>query len=188
MKKIYVIGIVCLVIVLGIFYYMNGTKEEYEDIYLEENTLSAQEEEPEVEKIKIHIIGEVVNPGIYEIDVGSRIDDAIKCAGGATSDVDFEKINLAYELSDGEKIYIPSIFDEETEYTMSSDVQNSKVNINKATASELETVNGIGPAIAEKIIAYRKENGRFNTIEDLKNVSGIGDKKYEAIKDKIVVK
>lgn len=109
-------------------------------------------------------------------------------AGGATANADFEKINLAYELSDGEKIYIYSIFDEETEYTMSSDIKNTKVNINKATASELETINGIGPSLAEKIIAYRKENGRFATVEDLKNVSGIGEKKFDAIKDKVVVK
>lgn len=109
-------------------------------------------------------------------------------AGGATANADFEKINLAYELSDGEKIYIYSIFDEETEYTMSSDIKNSKVNINKATASELETINGIGSSLAEKIIAYRKENGRFATVEDLKNVSGIGEKKYESIKDSVVVK
>lgn len=95
---------------------------------------------------------------------------------------------MAYELSDGEKVYIPSIFDEETEYTIGSDVKNTKVNINKATASELETINGIGPSLAEKIITYRKENGSFSSIEDLKNVSGIGEKKFEAIKDKIVVK
>ncbi len=116
------------------------------------------------------------------------MDDAIKVAGGATANADFEKINLAYELSDGEKINIPSIFDEETEYTMSSDVKNAKVNINKATASELETINGVGPALAEKIVAYRSANGRFATVEDLKNVSGIGEKKYEAIKDEVVVK
>lgn len=109
-------------------------------------------------------------------------------AGGATANADFEKINLAYELSDGEKIYIYSIFDEETEYTMSSDIKNTKVNINKATASELETINGVGPALAEKIIAYRTANGRFATVEDLKNVSGIGEKKFDAIKDKVVVK
>lgn len=109
-------------------------------------------------------------------------------AGGATANADFEKINLAYELSDGEKIYIYSIFDEETEYTMSSDIKNTKVNINKATASELETINGVGPALAEKIIAYRTANGRFATVEDLKNVSGIGEKKFETIRDAVVVK
>lgn len=109
-------------------------------------------------------------------------------AGGATANADFEKINLAYELSDGEKIYIYSIFDEEIEYTMSSDIKNTKVNINKATASELETINGVGPALAEKIIAYRTANGRFATVEDLKNVSGIGEKKFETIRDAVVVK
>lgn len=122
------------------------------------------------------------------MEVGARIDDVVKIAGGATADADFEKVNLAYEISDGEKIYIPSIFDDETEYTMSSDIKNAKVNINKATASELETINGVGPALAEKIIAYRTANGRFTTVDDLKNVSGIGDKKFEAIKDYVVVK
>ena len=122
------------------------------------------------------------------MEIGSRVDDAIKAAGGATANVDFEKLNLAYELSDGEKVYIPSIFDEETEYTIGSDVKNTKVNINKATASELETINGVGPALAEKIVAYRNENGRFSSVEDLKNVSGIGEKKFESIKDEVVVK
>lgn len=192
MKKIYVVGIVFLVVIVGIFYvvdnFVDSTKEEYADIYVEENSLDENEVQVDVEKIKIHIIGEVASPGIYEIDAGSRIDDAIKCAGGATENADFDKVNLAYELSDGEKIYIPSIFDDEAEYTISNDVQNSKVNINKATSSELETINGIGPSLAEKIIAYRKENGRFSSIEDLKNVSGIGEKKYESIKDSVVVK
>lgn len=116
------------------------------------------------------------------------MDDAIKIAGGATADIDFEKLNLAYELSDGEKVYIPSIFDEEMEYNIGSNVKNTKVNINKATASELETINGIGPSLAEKIIAYRNENGRFASVEDLKNISGIGEKKFESIKDAVVVK
>lgn len=188
MKKIYIIIGVVFVAITGTYYLMNNQNQTNDDIYLEENVL---EEDVEVEsKIKIHITGEVLQAGLYEIDAGARIDDAIRCAGGITENADLNKVNLAYEISDGEKIYIPSIFDEEDEYNISSGMENAgrKININKATAQELQNINGVGPALAEKIVAYREENGKFSTIEDLKNVSGIGDKKFETMKDNIAVK
>ena len=122
------------------------------------------------ESIKVHITGEINNPGLIELTSGDRILDAIEKAGGTTSMADTSKVNLAYILSDGEKIYIPSINDEEgVEY-----IQN--------------TLNGIGESTAQSIIEYREENGRFSSPEELKNVSGIGDSKYEKIKDDICVK
>lgn len=190
MKKTYIIT--CLgILILGIFYFSKSTNKnnEYEDIYIEENHI-IEESKEEIDTIKIHIAGEIINEGIYEINVGSRIDDAIKIAGGIKENADLTNINLAYELSDGEKIYIPSIFDDEIEYNLNSDNTNlsGKININKANAEELQKISGIGESLANKIISYRKENGKFSNIEELRNVSGIGDKKYESIKEYIVVK
>lgn len=189
MKKIYIVLVIILVILISVFYIKGNNNLEYENIYIEETDVENIIEE-KISTIKIHVVGEVQTPGIYEIDIGSRIDDLIRKAGGCTENADLNKINLAYEVSDGEKIYIPSIFDEENEYNVSSDNENvnNKININKASVEELQTINGIGESLANKIVNYRKENGRFSSIEDLKNVSGIGDKKYENIKEYIVVK
>lgn len=115
-----------------------------------------------------------------------------------TENADISKINLAYVVQDGQKINIPNVNTVETEVYISQEIgeniivedikTNSKlVNINTATQAELETLTGIGSSTALKIINYRKENGKFKTIEDIKNVSGIGDAKFEAIKNEIYV-
>ena len=200
----FIMIIVILIIILVAYFIVNSNEEMYEEIYinsqvLEENLISISEIQ-EVEKIKIHIIGEVNNVGIYELAVGSRIQDAILAAGGASINADLNKVNLAYELEDGQKIKIPSIFDEEVAYIYNDSGENviienemsfsnfSKININKANSEELQKINGVGPSLAEKIITYREEKGKFRSIEDLKNVSGIGEKKYEAIKEYIMIK
>lgn len=127
----------------------------------------------------------------------SRIADAIEMAGGITEEADTNKVNLAYKLEDGEKIYIPSIYDKEEQAIISSDagqgvsetdnINKNKININKASEEELKSLPGIGEATALNIIEYRKNNGKFKSIEDLKNVQGIGNSKFENIKDKISV-
>lgn len=149
-------------------------------------------------KIKIHITGEVKNSGLYELEEESRISDAIQKAGGITAEADLTKVNLAYPLSDGQKIIIPSIKQENNGNYITEDsgeniieetnTQNTKININTATISELTTLPGIGESTAEKIKNYREENGKFKNIEDLKNVSGIGESKYNQLKDYIKVK
>jgi len=157
----------------------------------------------ETSEICIHIIGEVKIQGIVILNDGDRIIDAIEKAGGATEYADLEKVNLAFKLSDGQQVCIPNINDKNEEFvfvydssgknviTDNKDVdnnKNSKVNINTATQTELETLTGIGPSIAAKIIQYRKENGMFKSIEELKNISGIGDSKFESIREEVVVK
>ena len=159
------------------------------------------------EKIVVYIIGSVKNPGIVELDADSRVSDAVNVAGGLLEDADLSKINLAYKLEDGQKITIPSIHDktdEDSDYQdyisdesgdmISDSSSNSgssksqvKVNINSASQTELETLPGIGPSTAAKIISYRNENGKFKSIEDIKNVSGIGDSKFNNIKEFISV-
>ncbi len=153
--------------------------------------------------IYVHIIGEINTQGVLKLKKGQRIIDAIESAGGTTEIADLGKVNLAYVLSDGQQINIPSIYDDSTDFKYvtedsgnnvitdggSNNIEvSSKVNINTANQTELETLTGIGPSLANKIIQYRKQNGNFKSIEDLKNVSGIGESKFEAIKDSIVVK
>ena len=178
---------------------------------IEEGTENVEDFENEIindnEKIYIYITGEVNNPGIVVLPIGSRIVDAIDCAGGITQKADIMKVNLVYMLQDGMKVNIPSSIELKNnpnfEYiTMSSgDEKNattvdtksesafkvSNVNINTATQTELETLPGIGPSLALKIINYRKENGKFKSIEELKSVNGIGENKYEEIKKYIYV-
>lgn len=163
-------------------------------------------EKVEEETIIVHITGEVKNWGVIELPQGSRIIDAVNKSGGFTDSADVEAVNLAYVLSDGIKVYIPSKNEEKvgdftTEEYITADSgdnvitggeqmeenKNELVNINKATQTELETLPGIGPSTALKIISYRNENGAFSSIEDIKNVSGIGDSKFESIRDLICV-
>ena len=151
-------------------------------------------------EIVVHITGEVKREGIVYLQKGDRIVNAIAKAGGETKNADLSQVNLAYELQDGEKIYIPNKNEKVENYIISGnntsidndnetqeEVKETIININTADESELDTLPGIGPSIAKKIITYRNENGKFNTIEDIKNVSGIGDAKFEEIKKYITV-
>ena len=153
------------------------------------------------EEIAVHITGEVKKQGIIYLEKGSRVADAIKKAGGETKDADLSQINLAYILQDGQKIYVPNKNEEISQYiteksgnndteentTSNSNKEDKKVNINTANQSELDQLPGIGPSIAQKIIEYREENGNFKNIQELQNVKGIGNAKYEEIKDNVTV-
>ena len=160
-----------------------------------ENTIFNKES---IENIIIHVAGAVKNQGIVQVERGTRISDVINAAGGTTNEADLTKINLAYEVEDGQKIYVPSINDEINvesitqeagEYVLeNSNSKSSKVNINTASQTELETLSGVGPSTALKIINYREENGDFEKIEDIKNVPGIGEAKFESLKENICVK
>ncbi|MHB1347519.1 MAG: helix-hairpin-helix domain-containing protein [Candidatus Humimicrobiaceae bacterium] len=151
-------------------------------------------EEKSVTKIRVYICGKINKAGVYEINNGTRVIDLIELAGGADPDAFLESINLAELLSDGQKIYIPSKLEaggfENNNFQNSSLQASSKgklVNINFASASELEILPGIGPELAQRIVDYRNNSGVFKSKEDLKNVSGIGEKKYEALKDFITI-
>lgn len=155
----------------------------------------------EVVEIAVHITGEVKKQGLIYLKEGSRVADAIEKAGGETKNADLSQINLAYVLQDGQKIYVPNKNEKISQYitedsgnndtersnTSNSSKEDKKVNINTANQSELDSLPGIGPSIAQKIIEYREENGNFKNIEELQNVKGIGDAKYEEIKDRVTV-
>lgn len=188
-----IIGLIGIIIISIIIYYM--TQKIGNDEIIIENTESIEEEEVIEEKIAIHMTGCVKNPGIIELEDGARMDDAIQLAGGLTEDADLTNVNLAYKVEDGQKIYIPSIHDieekeiiqENQEEIFGEENETGKVNINTAKQTELETLPGIGPTIALRIIEYREENGKFTNIEELKEVEGIGEAKWEQIKDFIEI-
>jgi competence protein ComEA len=144
--------------------------------------------------ICVYVCGAVANPGVYYLESGSRVVDSIDAAGGCTEDANCDQLNLALPLEENERIYVPSAnADQEVNATSgaaagtgTAAIAGGKIDINSASASELVNLNGIGEALANRIIDYRCANGKFADIEDLKNVSGIGDKKFESIKDDIV--
>lgn len=196
-KNYILIGGIALIIVVIIIAYLSTLNKTEENTYqvLEIQEKNEEKIEETKEKIKVHIAGSVVNEGIVELEENARVADAIKEAGGTTVDANMEKVNLAYKLQDGQKIYIPN--NTEENYTIISEsmgeettnikIGTGKININTATQTELELLTGIGPSTASKIINYREENGKFKTIEEIKNVSGIGEAKYESIKEEITV-
>ena len=157
-----------------------------EQVVVEDNKV--EENELKDEKIKVHIVGEVNKPGLVELDVGSRIYDAIELAGGITNNADISKTNLAYILSDGEKIYIPNFEDDDNVSGIVQTNSNIKININTAKLGDLKNIPGVGDSTANSIIEYREKNGKFILIEDIQNVSGIGQSKFEKMKEYITVK
>ena len=146
---------------------------------------------PAPARIVVYVCGAVVNPDVYSLLEGSRVKEAVEAAGGFASDADRVRINLARRLSDGEQVYIPRVGEEVLPVTppvvVAPGQAGGKININTATAKELDTLPGIGPAYAERIIKYREEFGPFKKIEDMKKVRGIGDATFEEIKDLITV-
>lgn len=166
-------------------------KDEINDKVITDNQSSEQS------SIKVHISGEVVNPGVYSVGKNDRLDDLVKDAGGLSEQADIDRINLALRLEDQMRIIIPNINDRKSEDNKDienqalglvgqEDQKSDKVNINTANKEELMTLPNIGEKRALAIIEYR-EKKKFNKIEDIKNVSGIGDKYFEAMKDIIVV-
>lgn len=149
--------------------------------------------EPKTSSKKVHISGEINKPGVYKIKDDYRLEDLVNDAGGLTKNADINKINLALKLEDQMRIIIPNINDKDDEKNNITNQQispinenNKKININTADKAQLMNLPNIGEKRAEAIIEYREKN-RFNKIDDIKNVSGIGDKFFEAMKDMIVV-
>lgn len=171
----------------------------------QESGTEPQSAEPETQEIKIyyvHICGEVLSPGVYEMQEGDRVFQIVERAGGFTQSAAADCLNLAQELQDGMKLTVPSQDEvrergnqgnEITEYwyiqkdSVSPGGNDKKVNLNTAGKEELMTLNGIGEAKADAIIRYREEFGGFQVIEDVMNISGIKESAFQKIKDKITV-
>lgn len=199
-KIVIIIGILVIILVGWKIYDSSNFETEEENQVFDSSTQESKTEDEE-ELVIVHVTGEVKKPGVVRVKEGSRVEDIVKAAGGLTENADISNINLAYVVEDGTKIRIPSTDDEKQEeyitqsigegIIMQEESNNSRssiVNINTANETELEELPGIGASIAEKIIEYRNKNGKFKSIEDIKNVTGIGDSKFEKIKESIRVK
>ena len=143
--------------------------------------------------IRVHVSGAVRQPAVYELPVGSIVQDAVNAAGGPASDADLDHINLALELRDQQQVYVPRQGETDPPPVVSGGESDgggaagALININTATAAELETLPRIGPTTAQRILDYREANGPFATIEDIQDVTGIGPATFEGLKDMITV-
>jgi competence protein ComEA len=171
-----------ILIVLSLFVVFSGKSEEV----VAEQIAPTQMIAP---ALVIDVTGEVVSPGVYELPAGSRVIDAIKAAGGARPKAALSELNLARIIKDGEQIYVDPIYTagSPTRAGSKATAPRGPININRANASDLDSLDGIGPVIAKRIIAYRTTNGPFVVLEDLLKVSGIGDAKFAQFKEKIRV-
>jgi competence protein ComEA len=201
-EKITII-LLLIVIIVGVGIVLNKNINK-EDNFIINRASDISENKPaiqiEIPPVIIHIAGAVKNPGVYQLKSTDRIVDAVKIAGGAIEEANLDSINLASLLKDGQKIIVPYKTYSETGEEINTNIYNyvesvysssvstsAKININTANANLLQTLPGIGPVLSERIIEYRNQNGLFGMIDDIKDVSGIAEKKYEGIKDLICV-
>ena len=227
-KDYIIIGIIIISVI--IFMVLNiGKVKEFEEKEttgnIEKNITVSEENKDDKEKegneedkkenissetgIFVHIDGYVNNPGVYQLKENERTNVLIEKAGGLKNGYSIKNINLAAKLSDGDKVYIPSIEEEKTLGNQNNNIsvntvgkhtnngnnlnnnvsitKNNKININTANVSELKQITGIGESTANKIIDYRQNVGKFKKIEDIKEVKGIGESKFESLKNKITI-
>jgi competence protein ComEA len=211
--KIIAVAAVCCLVLCAVAYFaffgtaQGGLEVTKADSSSESSSLSEQGIESQANStdsetilVCVDVAGAVNSPGVVYIASDSRVADAIVAAGGAKEDAALSQINQARVVSDGEQIYVPSTAELESAPASSSSstpsnsvssssasLNDGKVNINTADSATLQTISGIGESKAEKIIAYRNANGNFKSVDELVNVSGIGEKTLESIRDKICV-
>jgi competence protein ComEA len=142
--------------------------------------------------IVVHLSGEVISPGVYQLPVGARIDDAVRAAGGVTPVGDVHRLNLAARLADGQHVVVPR----KAELSLASPVESAsavgspvaiRVNINTATVAELDGLPGVGPVTAQRIVAYRQQNGPFTSIEQLRDAKLVNQPTFEKIRDRVEI-
>ena len=201
--KEYKIIVICasLGLVLGGFFLLKPvaqTPAKESNLQTEVTTVSKDEQEDKNQKeevveqdlITVDVKGAVKSPGIYDLPVGSRINDAVQKAGGLTDNADSKSINLAQRISDEALVYVPTkeeATNQEAHSSASNTKENKKVNLNKASLEELKQVKGLGAKRAQDIIDHRESNGKFKSVDELKKVSGIGAKTIEKLKEYVTV-
>lgn len=198
-----------LVMLIGFFAWSNVTKttaDAQSDLPALSTTFSASSSasdlktersssQTETQKVFVDVKGAVKNEGVYELSSGSRVTDVVKLAGGFTEDADKKSVNLAEKVTDEAVIYVARVGENVAPTTTNSQANGSaqqeessdKINLNTATLAELQTISGIGAKRAQDIIDYRDANGGFSSVDDLANVSGIGEKTLEKLKSEVTV-
>jgi competence protein ComEA len=169
-----------VVVVLSIFIVIRGNTDEI-------TPPPVVVEQVQAPQIFVDVTGAVNTPGVYTLTASSRVIDAIKAAGGSAPGADLSTINLARVLADGEQIYVDAAVTNSKGVRVSTTKRSGPININRATVGDFDSLDGIGPVIANRIVSYRKTHGPFITVEDLQKVSGIGAAKFAQIKSKIRV-
>lgn len=201
--KEYKIIVICAIfgMVLGGFFLLKPvaqTPAKESNLQTEVTTVSKDEKEDKNQKeevveqdlITVDVKGAVKSPGIYDLPVGSRINDAVQKAGGLTDNADSKSINLAQRISDEALVYVPTkeeATSQEAHSNASNTKENKKVNLNKASLEELKQVKGLGAKRAQDIIDHRESNGKFKSVDELKKVSGIGAKTIQKLKEYVTV-
>lgn len=208
-NKMYLFVGVLIIAALAIYYFMPEKQENAinaDSQWQEEaaEPLKEQQKEKEAavnqakpETIMVDVKGAVVNPGVYEAEIGDRVFDIIQLAGGLQENADKNQINFAMKVADEMVLYLPVLGEQSIENNSEAPVTGSfatassdegKVNLNTASETELQTITGIGPSKAAAILEYRETNGRFQEIEQLMEISGIGEKTFEKLKEEVTVK
>lgn len=184
-QKRSLLALSAIVVATSTFFVVRGTSQEIEVV---EPELTVSESAAEV---TVDVAGAVTNPGVYSLPINSRVIDALKAAGDAIKGADLSDINLARVIKDGEQVYIYSPQKGGSSVRVLPQrvkaKQSGPIALNRASAKELESLDGIGPVLAARIVAYRKVNGPFLNIEDLLKVSGIGTAKFGQFKEKLRV-
>jgi len=170
--------VAAIVLLLSVFIVIRGNTQSSAAPEIVPVTIA----EPE---IFVDVTGAVNKPGVYTLTGKSRVIDAIKAAGDSAPGADLSTINLARVLNDGEQIYVDSLVMNSSGQRVSKKTPSGPININRATARQLDALDGIGPVIAARIVEYRKINGSFLSVDDLQKVSGIGAAKFAQIKSKV---
>lgn len=200
--KLYVFGVLLLCVVVGYYFFAPTPSDPLQITKTEpqlenEQTIDGIEQQKESleeevsQTIMVDLKGAIQKPGVYEAQHGERVIDLIERAGGFTETADQSKVNLAMYVEDQMVIAVPKMGEEVAGITINTGVGNQttgdKVNINTADEAELETLPGIGPSKSAAIIEYRSTTGPFKAIEDIQSISGIGEKTFEKLKDKISI-
>ena len=195
-RIVYIAAAVIFILVCGIIYFGNEKKNEpsYEPVvestvcetsfpYTDEGTGNSSYDE----SVVVYVTGAVLHPGVYEVGGNMRVSDAIEAAGGFKNNAAADYLNLAAQLSDGEKITVPTKKEAKALNKDDDSDESHLVNINTAAKEELMTLPGIGESKADAIIAYRQENGGYRNIEELMQISGITEGVYSKISEYITV-
>lgn len=192
LKKTSFFIVIAIAVVLFLYFTKEDDPNNSTDLDLNAVLSTPEEVESEVQPADnaiavVDVKGQVKQPGVYEMDVDSRVNDVIDTAGGFTKDADQTQVNLAQRVQDEMIIMIPKEGEVAEQASGETADGGGKVKINYATQEEIESLNGIGPSKAQSIIQHREEHGLFKTVEDLLEISGIGEKTLENIKDYIQV-
>ena len=191
-QKIIILGLIISIIVgLSVNYFRGYDSNKQETTFVEQKETTQTESSPQL-SILIHISGAVRREGVYRLNAGDRLLDAVKIAGGAQANADLSSLNLAEEVKDGQKIIVPFKQLVSSRISGDQDIGKSgssspKVSLNTADEKALDSLPGVGPSTAKAIVEYRQKNGPFTRLEQIMEIPRFGKNKYEKIKDKITL-